>query len=100
MTVVSNASPLVGLARIGRLDLLKKLYGQILVPEAVWDEVVIEGKGQPGAEEVSSAEWIRMHAIVNRQLAHGLSQDLGLGVPSFATPLLPWALDVEDSADR
>ena len=79
MTVVSNASPLVALARIGQLDLIEKLYGQILIPQAVWDEVVIEGEGQPGAEEVSSADWIRTHAIANRQLAHGLSQNLGLG---------------------
>ena len=41
MNVVSNASPLINLARIGNLDLLQRLYGEILVPEAVWREVVI-----------------------------------------------------------
>jgi predicted nucleic acid-binding protein len=41
--IVSNASPLINLARIGRLDFLHQLYGELMIPEAVWLEVVIEG---------------------------------------------------------
>jgi predicted nucleic acid-binding protein len=51
MTIVSNASPLINLARIGKLDLLHRLYDSVLIPQAVWDEVVVQGAGQPGAEE-------------------------------------------------
>ena len=47
MNVVSNASPLIALVRIGQLDLLCQLYGEI-IPEAVWQEVVVEGADQPG----------------------------------------------------
>ncbi|MBI5032494.1 MAG: hypothetical protein HZB51_18370 [Chloroflexi bacterium] len=46
MPYVSNASPLVNLARIGKLDLLHQLFGEFLVPDAVWNEVVIQGEGQ------------------------------------------------------
>ncbi len=46
MTVVSDASPLINLARIGQLDLLRQLYGTMLLPEAVWQEVVVDGAGQ------------------------------------------------------
>ena len=49
MTIVSNASPLIGIARIGRLDLLHQLYGELVIPEAVWHEIVVRGTGQPGA---------------------------------------------------
>ena len=38
MRVVSNASPLINLARIGKLTLLRDLYGELIVPEAVWQE--------------------------------------------------------------
>ncbi|GIV76617.1 MAG: hypothetical protein KatS3mg050_1011 [Litorilinea sp.] len=38
MIVVSDASILINLARIGELDLLQKLYGQITIPDAVWQE--------------------------------------------------------------
>ena len=39
--VVSNASPLINLARIERFDLLKQFYGHVIIPSAVYDEVVI-----------------------------------------------------------
>jgi hypothetical protein len=41
MIVVSNASPLVGLASIRQLDLLRQLYSKVHIPEAVWQEVVV-----------------------------------------------------------
>ena len=47
MTVVSNASPLIGLARIAKLDLLRQIYGELVISEAVWHEVVVRGAGQP-----------------------------------------------------
>lgn len=59
MSVVSNASPLINLARIGELSLLRALYDQVLVPDAVWQEVVVEGTRQPGATEVEEACWIK-----------------------------------------
>ncbi|MBP7865762.1 MAG: DUF3368 domain-containing protein [Acidobacteria bacterium] len=79
MRVVSNSSALINLARIGKLALLQELYGEIIVPEAVWREVVVEGAGQPGAEDVGSAPWIRRKAVTNQQLVHALEQDLDAG---------------------
>jgi predicted nucleic acid-binding protein len=43
MNVVSNASPLIALIRLGHLDLLRQLYGTVVIPDAVWHEVVVEG---------------------------------------------------------
>lgn len=34
MTVVADASPLIALARIGRLDLLRTVFGGLLLPDA------------------------------------------------------------------
>jgi predicted nucleic acid-binding protein len=48
MKIVSNSSPLINLARIGKLGLLRELYGELIIPEAVWHEVVVEGSSQPG----------------------------------------------------
>jgi hypothetical protein len=79
VSVVSNASPLINLARIGKLDLLHDLYGELTIPEAVWREVVVEGAGQPGADEVKGATWIKRHAVTNRQLVHALQQELDAG---------------------
>lgn len=79
MSIVSNASPLINLARIGKLDLLHQLYGELIVPEAVWQEVVVEGSGHPGADEVKTAPWIKMRAVTNRPLVQALRQDLDAG---------------------
>ena len=79
MTIVSNASPLIALIRIGQLDLLRQLYSEILIPEAVWHEVVVEGADQPGVKAVSSASWIVRRTVTNRALVHGLQQELDAG---------------------
>jgi len=39
--VVVNASPLISLFRSGQSDLLRRLFSRIVVPEAVWKEVVV-----------------------------------------------------------
>ena len=79
MSIVSNASPLINLARIERLDLLPRLYGELIIPEAVWREVVIEGVGQPGADEIESASWVQVQPATNRELVQALRQELDAG---------------------
>jgi predicted nucleic acid-binding protein len=59
---VSNSSPLVSLARIGRLNLLASFYKRILIPVEVQHEVTVAGSGLPGAEEVRKANWIEVAA--------------------------------------
>lgn len=41
--IVSNSTPLINFATIGEFDILRKLFAQIYVPQAVWREVVIKG---------------------------------------------------------
>jgi len=79
VSVVSDASPLVSLARLGHLELLHALYGDVLVPEAVWQELVVQGAGQPGAAELGRAPWIRRCTVGNRPL--GLRRRIA--VPSW-----------------
>jgi predicted nucleic acid-binding protein len=37
--VVADTGPLISLAVIGLLDLPEKIFGQVVIPEAVWDEL-------------------------------------------------------------
>ena len=55
MIVVSDSSPLIALARIGRLNLLASLYERIVIPTEVHHEVAVVGRGLPGSEQVRSA---------------------------------------------
>lgn len=69
MIAVSDATPLIGLATIGRFGLLRRLFGQIYIPAAVYSEVVVAGREIGGAKrEVSAATWIN-HVSVTDQLA-------------------------------
>jgi hypothetical protein len=64
LKVISNASVLIGLSSIGRLLLLRERFPEgILVPEAVWREVVPEGGERPGAREVAAGNWIRVQKV-------------------------------------
>ena len=62
MRIVSNSSPIINLVRIAKLGLLCELYGELIIPEAVWQEVVVEGAGRPGVDEVEAANWIKRRA--------------------------------------
>jgi len=46
MRVVSNTSPIINLANVGQLDLLNQLYGDIIIPQAVFHEITVMGAGQ------------------------------------------------------
>ena len=63
MKVVSNASPLISLARIGLLAKLQELFEVVYISTDVYNEVVIAGAGMPGSSAVSRAEWIQVLAI-------------------------------------
>ncbi|KCZ73498.1 putative nucleic acid-binding protein, contains PIN domain [Candidatus Methanoperedens nitroreducens] len=65
MKVVSNSSPLIFLSAIGMLDLLRNEFGEILIPEAVYDEVT--SKELKGSNEVKHADWIRVVSIKNNK---------------------------------
>jgi predicted nucleic acid-binding protein len=41
--VITNAGPLMALAKLNLLHLLKQLYGRVQFPRSVYEEVVIEG---------------------------------------------------------
>ena len=62
MKVVSNSSVLIGLAMISRFELLKELYEAISIPEAVYQEIALEGKNRFGCNETQRAVedgWIK-----------------------------------------
>jgi uncharacterized protein len=65
--VVSDTSPITNLAAIGQLDLLEKLYTSIIIPQAVYNEMVAVGKVVPGAWEVQTFFWIQIQAVTNAQ---------------------------------
>ena len=55
MNIVVNATPLITLARIDRLDLLSVLFDDVIMPKQVFGEIVVPGAGKPGADLLAQA---------------------------------------------
>ena len=79
MRVVSDSGPLIALAKVGKLCVLRELFGKVIIPRAVWMEVVERGKGKPGSEEVSSAGWIEVVEVNDRLGVEILQQEIEIG---------------------
>ena len=77
MKVISDASTLIGLARIGQLNLLRKLYSQIIIPQAVLEEVSKEKKA--GSEKISKASYIKIEKVKDEIAVKFLLGNLGKG---------------------
>jgi uncharacterized protein len=58
--VIADAGPLIHLSLIGKIDLLPTLYGRIVIPDLVYQEVVTAGEGLAGSREVREADWIEV----------------------------------------
>jgi predicted nucleic acid-binding protein len=80
LKAVANSSVLIALSTIGQLELLSRRFPEgVLVPQAVWREVVETGKGQPGSEEVASASWVVVREARDKALVSLLRRELDEG---------------------
>jgi uncharacterized protein len=86
--VVSNASPLITLARLGHLDLLRKLYDAVYISTEVYNEVVIAGAGMPGAAAVSKADWIHVTPVGSIEDLAKTVLKIGLGAGEVSAVFL------------
>lgn len=64
--VVVNTTPLIALSHVGRLDILKKLYGEVTIPEAVYNELSVKAESVCKKAVDSSLDWIRVDKIKNQ----------------------------------
>lgn len=60
--VVSNTTPIISLLKISHLEILKELYSEIIIPEAVYEEVEA-GKGKSYYQDLSEIPWIKIEKI-------------------------------------
>ena len=81
MPVVSNTSPILNLAIIGQLDLLRQQFGEVLIPPMVLQELKVDAE-LPGVEPIRLAlqnHWRRVVELSNTDIARALRRDLDNG---------------------
>jgi len=77
VNVVADASPLIALAILGRLDLLDKLFIEVLVPTAVYQEATQQNK--PHAQEIKQFIQDKVVAASNLLDVQKFNNDVDLG---------------------
>ena len=82
--VVSDASPLICLAAIRQFNLLRLLYDEVLIPEAVWQEITrapafADAASLQVAADARGAGWLQVASASNRPLVTQLETVLDPG---------------------
>jgi predicted nucleic acid-binding protein len=88
LKVVADSSPIISCARAGKLHLIKGVCSNIIIPPAVYREIVIDGLGKPGDSELedSISVWVEVKepsdkgvvSILNRRFGDGESEAIAL----------------------
>ncbi len=80
MIAVSDTTPLIGLASIDRLEILLELFGDVYIPQAVYDETVTYGREEGIAKQaVASSNWIHVVKVQDRLAVDVLLDEMDLG---------------------
>jgi len=77
--IVADSSPLISFARAGKLHIVQLVYAKIVIPPAVYEEIVVNGKGKPGAEEIRIASWIKIEKPMNKSKVEIIEAKFGPG---------------------
>lgn len=80
--VAADSSSLIGLVHIGLFDRLRDIFLEISVPDTVYSEVVIQGQGRTGADEVAAAVqagWLAKISVQDTLAVEALLTNLSRG---------------------
>jgi predicted nucleic acid-binding protein len=75
MLVIADSSPLIVLVNIGHIEVLPKLFGEVVIPPAVATEIAAPARPQ-AARDFAAARpaWLRVQAPITVQLIPQLHQ--------------------------
>lgn len=79
MIAVINASPLISLAIINQLNILREIFTEVYVPSHVYQEVLDDKMERPGTERLRSADWLKVVPVNNQLSVDILSYTLDRG---------------------
>ena len=80
--IVCNASPIINLSKIDKLDLIKKLYQKIIIPGAVFKELIVRGHDKeniPAIKSLIANNIIEVQEVQSNALVRALEKDLDPG---------------------
>ena len=99
MIVISDATPIISLAKIDKLDVLSKFYNEVVLPQAVYDEVCSNPRYKSEAEMIQACAFIEIETITNNQsvkILRAAGLDLGESEAIVLADSLPDSLLLMD----
>ena len=77
--VISNSTPLIALKKIEKLELLYKIYGEIIIPYGVYEEVILESSVKEPHDFIKESGFIKIMKIRNQEAKRLFSTSLHKG---------------------
>lgn len=77
--IISNTTPLINFAEMGRMEVLAALFGTLVIPPAVADELAAKSLLFPHAARVASLPFVKTVAAADRLLVKSLTTRLHAG---------------------
>jgi len=80
--VVLDSSVIIALSQLRHLNLLNRIFDEVLIPRAVYEEICIKGRGLTGDSEIRESvknDLIKVKNIRNKILVNALLDPLALG---------------------
>ena len=78
MIVVSDTTPLIALMKAARLELLEKLFGRILIPKAVYQELTSNETFKDEAETIKICPFLDVVSVADSKTVDVLRRATGL----------------------
>ena len=78
MIVISDTTPIISLLKANHLDLLQRLYGNVLIPKAVYRELTENPTYSEEAKAIKTLDFLKMVPIENVKSVNVLRSVTGL----------------------
>lgn len=78
MIVISDTTPLISLMKIGKLQLLRELFGEVKIPNAVFSELVSNPSFKNEAMQIQESEFIHKVDVSDRKAVQLIRRATGL----------------------
>ena len=88
MIVVSDTTPLISLLKIDRVEILEKLFGEVVLPEEVFTELTSNKRYRTEADKIKSKNFITTKNILNAASVDILKRATGLDLGESAAIIL------------
>lgn len=88
MLVVSNTTPVISLLKINMLELMETMFSRIIIPQAVYNELIAHHSLHDEADKIIKCKFIKIERVENEFAVKLLQKQLNLGLGESESILL------------